>query len=220
MLVSHHSTVIRQGHPSDAAFLSWVVIESCLTAGHSGYWDLILGRHRSKKELARVIQQDIPHSLQCSSFRVMEVNGNPVAAVKHTLMEEVQIQQMELLKLLGIGTWQEPQIELAFKQVSSAFQQVTPEPVMNTLELEYLAVLPSFRRLGIASKLIDDAINQCSQHEAKNISILVSSKNHSAIKCYQRAGFLLQSKHKNKYFTQLTGHDGIDFWLYNSVTSR
>ena len=63
-----------------------------------------------------------------------------------------------------------------------------------------LGVLPTYRRTGIGSKLLDFVLNTlASQHDAKQIQLHVHVANDSAIAFYEKHGFVQGEKVANYY---------------------
>jgi ribosomal-protein-alanine N-acetyltransferase len=66
-------------------------------------------------------------------------------------------------------------------------------------ELLILAVLPSERRRGVASLLLDEAIRQSLKQGAQRMFLEVRDTNHAAIGFYQRHGFRISSRRRGYY---------------------
>ncbi len=62
-----------------------------------------------------------------------------------------------------------------------------------------VAVDKDYRNLGIASKLIDKAQEECKKHKIKNLTLEVGYKNITAYLLYKKLGFVVRRTRKNYY---------------------
>ena len=62
-----------------------------------------------------------------------------------------------------------------------------------------LAVLPSARRQGIASRLLDEALREAAQQGALRVFLEVRDTHHPAILFYERHGFRLSARRRGYY---------------------
>ncbi len=62
-----------------------------------------------------------------------------------------------------------------------------------------VAVLPEYRRKGIAGRLIENAINICKKEKAEFLSLEVRVSNLAAISLYKKYGFKKLGERKNFY---------------------
>lgn len=59
----------------------------------------------------------------------------------------------------------------------------------DTAEINNIAVLPRFRRLGVGSALIDALVSECLSRGIKKLSLDVRASNTAAISLYEKKGF-------------------------------
>ncbi len=76
-----------------------------------------------------------------------------------------------------------------------------------------IAIVPEFRRLGLAKKLIDKALLIKEKENIKTFYLEVESKNTNAIKFYEKMGFKTLSIRKNYYQNQ----DDCNVMFYEAV---
>ena len=62
-----------------------------------------------------------------------------------------------------------------------------------------IAVLPGFRRCGIASALLENTVKICSEKKLAFLSLEVRKSNESAIALYKKFGFEIVGERKNFY---------------------
>ena len=62
-----------------------------------------------------------------------------------------------------------------------------------------IAVLPEYRRQGIAGSLIKNAINHCRENKLAFLSLEVRKSNENAVRLYKRFGFEVVGERKNFY---------------------
>lgn len=72
-------------------------------------------------------------------------------------------------------------------------------------ELDSLAVLPPYRRQGIAAALLKGTMRKARGAGARVVSLMVRRKNHAAIKLYRNLGFVRVATIANYYGTGRAG---------------
>ena len=73
------------------------------------------------------------------------------------------------------------------------------EELYGRIELDYIIVDDNYRRLGIASKLMEYLINYASCNNISNITLEVNENNTSALNLYKKYKFELVSR-REKYY--------------------
>ncbi len=81
-----------------------------------------------------------------------------------------------------------------------------------------LSVLPAYRRFGIATKLLEEAIKRGREARPDLYSIYLHTpeSNETAIKFYQKNGFELKEK-KQGYYASLTADQGKDAVILEKI---
>lgn len=77
-------------------------------------------------------------------------------------------------------------------------------------EVQRIAVLPPYRRLGVARKMMDAMVAFAMEHQAAAISLEVRESNHPARKLYESYGFVQEAVRKGYY--QHPSEDAIIMW--------
>ena len=60
-------------------------------------------------------------------------------------------------------------------------------------ELLNLAVLPSYKRLGMGTRILEEVVREISRSGAREMFLEVRTSNLAALECYRRAGFEIHS---------------------------
>ncbi|OUM61660.1 hypothetical protein PIROE2DRAFT_45023, partial [Piromyces sp. E2] len=64
--------------------------------------------------------------------------------------------------------------------------------------IETLGVLPTYRRLGVASKLLEYVFDNCKENEKiKQVYVQVQSNNESAVNLFKKNGFEVKEQDQN-----------------------
>lgn len=76
-----------------------------------------------------------------------------------------------------------------------------------------IAVAPAYRRQGVATRLLLDAVRVSIDHGARHVSLEVAASNHGAQALYRRFGFAPVGVRKGYY--PITGEDAYVMWAYD-----
>lgn len=71
--------------------------------------------------------------------------------------------------------------------------------VLDQVDIGNIAVMPGFRKQGIAKGLVAALLDFCKTNDIKNISLEVRKSNNAAIKLYESFGFKTEGVRKNYY---------------------
>ena len=81
--------------------------------------------------------------------------------------------------------------------------------VQNYLDLYSLFVSPMYRKRGIATNIIDRAVNHCKKKNLRKIILEVNEKNTKALNFYTRKSFIETGRRKNYYQLRENYFDAI-----------
>lgn len=73
------------------------------------------------------------------------------------------------------------------------------EEIYGRIELDYIIVDDNYRRLGIASKLMEYLVNYAKNNSILNITLEVNENNISALNLYKKYKFEVVSRRENYY---------------------
>ena len=76
---------------------------------------------------------------------------------------------------------------------------VGSQSVMDEADMMNIAVLPQYRRQGVAKALIEELIKKLSENQVKSLSLEVRASNDSAIALYEKMGFCLAGRRPGYY---------------------
>ncbi|CAA9197101.1 hypothetical protein FLA105534_01476 [Flavobacterium bizetiae] len=83
----------------------------------------------------------------------------------------------------------------------------------NEAQLRWFLLDPAFRGLGIGNKLLNDALNFCSERNYKNIFLLTTSTQNKALEMYKMAGFKLKESVELHQWGKTFQHERYDLKL-------
>ncbi len=107
-------------------------------------------------------------------------------------------------RLRIIRLWHLPQTILAMIDLTRTFRPFLDEDYI----IEMLAVLPEMRKQGIATRLIEFAVNQARSNGLKRLVLDVLAENEGARRFYERAGFQTVEIVTNPRFCKRFGSQG------------
>ena len=87
----------------------------------------------------------------------------------------------------------------AIKDSNTVVGHVTMRHIVNEGYVSNIAVLQSYRRLGVGSMLLDALINEGIKREMIGITLEVRVSNLPAISLYEKYGFVIEGYRKNFY---------------------
>lgn len=76
---------------------------------------------------------------------------------------------------------------------------VGSQSVMGEADMMNIAVLPAYRRQGIASRLVEELINRLSEQNVHSLTLEVRASNEGAICLYDMLGFVQVGRRPNYY---------------------
>lgn len=185
-------TAIRDATAADVPFLARIMLAASRSHLPHGVWDLLIGGDDSAclDYLARLAVAE-PRSLcHYQAFRIVEVEGQPAAALStfrfadggwRLVAEAMQRVQRDL-------GWTESDTAASHRRVAPVWSCFLPE-IGADCAIENVAALPDFRRRGLTTALLADAVAALERRGCRLIQITTYIDNHAAIAAYQSAGF-------------------------------
>jgi ribosomal protein S18 acetylase RimI-like enzyme len=203
--------VIREARQEDARFIGWVLLAATRSHMPRGWFDIALGLDEAGRlafttQLARAVTRSWWHY---SNFLVAETNGVPAAALSafragdgyppsQAAMNEVAVQQ----------GWSETEIGAMWGRSAYLFT-CTIAAGDDVWAIENVATTETHRGLGIASALIDRALETGRARGFKESQITMFIGNVGARRAYERAGFGVVDERRSAEFERACGVPGL-----------
>ena len=196
---------LRKATRDDVNFLADVVISAEKSGTDKLSFATIfdLSETQAKEYIVAMFKEEIDGcELSVSSFIIAGYMGNPVAALGgwvETLNEDVMASSILKANLINYTFGKDAIAQL--KTRADSIKELVSEREPLTLQLEYLYVLNEHRGKGIFNMLIAELEKQavCVYPELTKVQLQVYVNNFSAIKVYERNGFVITRLYKTNY---------------------
>jgi GNAT superfamily N-acetyltransferase len=202
----------RPATADDAPFLAWVMQEAARSHLEKGVWDLAFpGEDEPRLEiLAKVITTEKIHFAHFSRFRVLELDGEPAAALsayeysQHG-MEHLTLGMAEAFSELG---WS-PEEMLAVGERSASFAATGYPNPEGLWIVEWVATRPEFRGRALIRRLLFEILEEGRDQGFEKAQIGYLLGNTRAKSAYEGAGFKWVDEHCHPDFEEDYGTPGI-----------
>jgi len=203
---------VRPGKREDAEFLAWAMLAASRAQITHGVWDLIIGADEPGcLEYLRRLTVAEPRSLcHFESFLVAEVDGRPGAALCGfelrtggwaTVGEAMANVQRDL-------GWTDADLAASRKRSSAVWNCFLPD-VGADWAIENVATLPDFRRRGLASRLVNEALREGRERRCRLAQIATFIGNDPAQSVYRGAGFRFSDEKRCHEVASVLGVPGF-----------
>jgi len=176
-----------------------------------GIWEVILGGTESEcfGFLELLAKTRISHLFHYSRYMIAEVNGRPAGIAggydPATHGQESMTQALpEVMEKLGAGPSGMKLSERAMKVLSCM-----PEDIDGAWVIDSVAVLPEYRRLGLARRLLGSIIEEGSSGGYKMAQVSMYIDNSPAQTLYEAMGFTAISEKRCPDFEAEIGSPGM-----------
>ena len=202
---------IRPAQAGDAAFLSWVILTAGRADVKKGIWEVILGEPEERclyflKELSIT---EIPHYFHYSCYLLAETGGMPVAGLggyDPSVFGNSALWQA-LPEVLSKFRGETPELSVINKPPK--ILTCIPDPVDDAWVIDSVATVQTFRRKGIAGKLLTEMLEKGMQKGFKRAQINIYIGNIPAQRLYEKYGFKIIDEVRNPYFEAQIGTPGM-----------
>jgi len=202
----------RPATVEDAPFLAWVMQEAARSHLEKGVWDLTFpGQDEQRLEiLAKVATTMRIHFGHFSRFRVLEVDGEPAAALsayEHSQhgMEQLTLGIAEALSQLG---WSVEEM-LAAGDGGASFEATGYPNPDGLWILEWVATRPEFRGRALIHRLLLEILELGREQGFARAQVGYLLGNAPAKRAYERVGFKWVEEHCHPSFEAKYGTPGI-----------
>jgi len=161
-------------------------------------------RERFEKTGAIVLKAE-RYFMHYSRFRVAEVDGRIAGGLcTHTKGEDSLAQAVRALRVAGCGY---PEIAAVVHRCLP-YLRACPSKSADALVVESVATFPEFRRMGVATALIEDVIDRARSEGFPLVQLAVFIGNVSAQSTYEKAGFRVDRQLTNRGHEKRYGSPG------------
>jgi GNAT superfamily N-acetyltransferase len=143
--------------------------------------------------------------VQYSRFRVAEIDGR-IAGGLCTHTEDHDTFSLEVNAARHIG--------LSYPEIVAGFWRLLPYyrvhiPILeNTLVVEFVATFPEFRRRGVITALLEDAIDKARREGYPRLQVTTFIGNVTAQRAYEKVGFRVDKERTGRSCEKLFGSPG------------
>lgn len=188
------SLSIRTAQPEDIPFLVWVMETAGRSGQEYGFLDAIVPESTEERhELAAQMAITEPRSVfHYSGFLIAEIDGLPVGGVSGYYTPEIHSGHFRQVfaKVLDLRCWSESRRAEMMERIST-FDGCFPGLLDDAWVVEWMAVRPEYRRMGIMNELMKAIIAKgLNTTPCKIIQITVFVGNALAYNTSIKAGFM------------------------------
>ncbi len=203
--------VIRRAHAGDADFLAWAILAA--SRGHlgRGWFDIALNRSEDwcLGFLKKLSVTRAPSWWHYSHFIIAESAGQPAAALSAFRAGDAyplsQAAMDEAANTLGLPSSEQS----AIWQRGAYIFLCAASGGDDCWTLENVATLPSYRRRGLTTAMIDRAVEEGRRRGLTEAQITFFIGNESAERVYVSAGFRLADERRHPDFEATAGAAGL-----------
>ncbi len=205
---------IRPAETRDANFLAWAILEATRSHLKRGWFDIALDRPESAclEFLRRLTLASVRSWWHHSRFHVADVEGAAAAlcAFKGTTPYALSAAAMaEVCESFDGQTFEPERIwQRGAYLFSCAFESSEEH-----WSIECVATLPGNRGSGLATALIEHAVEAGKRQGCRTAQITVFIGNEPAERAYRRAGFSMAGEARSAEFQAATGSPGLRRYL-------
>lgn len=198
--------------PDHSGFLAEVILAASRSQLEQGPFDLAF--QAEKDELLALLEWMVlsDHVTSChySNFLIAEIEGKPIGAL--SLFDPSGPEVLPLGAALadaceGLG-YEGDYPDQALRRLE-ALQRCLAPARRATWTIEWVAVAPTHRRLGIAGRLLGEAIAKTRSAGAEQLQVSTYVDNAAAIAAYQKAGFTALQERRDPAVERLLGTPGL-----------
>jgi GNAT superfamily N-acetyltransferase len=188
---------IRRANLDDAEFLAWVMLAASRSHLARGLWDLIIGADEAGclDYLRRLVIAE-PRSLyHYDTFLIAEVAGERAAALcgfeTRDAWSVVGDAMANVERDLG---WTEADAAASYQRVAPIWASCMPPDIDADFAIESVATLPDYRRRGLISALLEEALQDASLGGCRLAQVTTYLGNDAARLAYERSGFQISDQ--------------------------
>ncbi len=205
------STAIRSATKQDADFLAWAILTAARSHLAKGWFDIVLdGSESSRHEFVRRLTLAQARSWwHYSRSFIAEVEGNPAATLcAFRAGDAYPLSQQAMTEVARELGWSDLQQQAMWKRGAYIFA-CTLETGEEAWAIENVATVPLYRGQGLASQLLERAVEEAKRSGARQTHITFFIGNSAAERAYSKAGFQFAGEKRHPDFEAATGTPGL-----------
>lgn len=183
---------IVRARAEHADFIAWVELAASRSHTDTSIWEVYLerGEETTLAFLKALNSTEKPHYGHLSTFHVLEVDGNPAAAMCGYFDEELGMQALvPAVGLASNAVGMTPADVAAGMERIKSYQYCSPTHEPGAWIVEWVATKPEYRRQGLVDRLLGFTLDVGRQRGATVAEIGVLIGNDAAQRAYEKAGF-------------------------------
>jgi ribosomal protein S18 acetylase RimI-like enzyme len=203
---------IVEGTVDHSRFLARVVLAASRSHLDRGPFDLAF--RIDETELLDILEWAVLSDIICnchfSKFLVAERDGEPIGALagfdpgEHGLLP-LGAALADAYCGLGYDEAELPAVMARIEAMNSCFPPASP----GTWIIEWVAVEPAYRGLGVCGQLMDKILAAGADRGLRNAQISTYIGNDNATAAYEKAGFRVETRRRAQEFQALLGVPGL-----------
>lgn len=205
------SAAIRSATKQDADFLAWAILTAARSHLVKGWFDIVLdGPESSRHDFVRRLTLTPARSWwHFSRFFIAEVEGIPAATLcAFRAGDAYPLSQQAMTEVARELGWSDLHQQAIWKRGAYIFA-CTLETGEDAWAIENVATLPLYRGRGLASQLLERAVEEAQRSGARQMHITFFIGNNAAERTYSKAGFQFADEKRHPDFEAATGTPGL-----------
>jgi len=203
---------VRRGLPSDAEFLAEAMLSASRAHLRLGVWDLLIGGSEAGRleYLRHVIIAEALSLCHYSSFLVAEADGRPAAALSSfdPLTAGWPVAAEAMSNVQGELGWTEADRTASYQRAAPVWACFLPD-IGADWGIEHVATRPAHRGRGLATLLVDRALEEAREQGRRLVQITTYLGNNSALRAYEKCGFRVSDEKRCSEMEGLLGTSGF-----------
>lgn len=202
---------IRRAGEADSEFLATVILLATRAHLSKGWFDILLGQPEEDclTFIAHLARSPVRSWWHCSRFWIAEIRETPAAALCAFRAGEAYPLSGDAISHIAAELgYSVDQQKLMWERGSYIFS-CTVGGGDELWTLENIATLLAHRRQGLATALIETALDEGRAQDCDRVQVTTFIGNEPAIRAYKSLGFELIEEKRNETFESVAGAPGL-----------
>lgn len=203
---------VRPATADDSTFLAQIILRAGRAHLAKGYWDIVVDDDGYDRldliEMLTVLESR--SWCHFSGFQIATVNGAPAGACAGYDPLAAGFLEPGLALAAGFDflEWSDQQVNAAYSRVAPMAASM-PKFSHGVWVVEWLGVMPAFRRMGVAGRLLAAALHTGHAAGHRRAETACYLENEPAMAVYRRGGFGVTEELRHPDFERATGAPGM-----------